>query len=280
MTPALSIILPANDEAAHIALCLEAVLGSDPLERDAPVQIVVVPNGCRDETAQIARSFESVANTRGWMLDVIELSEGSKVAALNAGDRAAKAPSLAYLDADVIVSPALLAQTACALSSDTPRYVSGEVRLSDTRNLVTRAYGLFYLQTPFMKQTAPGCGFFAMNRIGRARWANWPAIISDDTFARLNFAPNERQQVDAPYDWPLVEGMRNLVRVRRRQNAGVDEIAHRFPALIKNDAKSRFSLTAVLRAALRHPLGFCVYGIVALSVRLKPARNNGWDRGR
>lgn len=214
------------------------------------------------------------------MLDVIELSEGSKVIALNAGDTAAKAAILAYVDADVIMSPALLAQTARALDVDAARYVSGEVHLSKSRNLVTRAYGRFYLRTPFMQQVAPGCGFFAMNKAGRARWADWPTIISDDTFARLNFAPSERQQVSAPYDWPLVEGLRNLIRVRRRQNAGVDEIAHRFPDLTQNDAKNRFSPAAVLQAALRHPLGFGIYGFVALSVKLKPAKNREWKRGR
>lgn len=280
MTPALSLILPANNEEAHIGACLQAVLASDSLACDAPVQIVVVPNGCSDATAQIARSYQAKANARGWQLDVIELDQGSKIAALNAGETTALAPAFVYLDADVIVGPALLAQTADALDADDARYVSGQVQLSTSPSFATRAYGAFYLHTPFMRQCAPGCGYFAMNNAGRTRWADWPAIISDDTFARLNFAPDERRQVSAPYEWPLVEGLRNLVRVRRRQNAGVEEIEQRFPDLLKNDAKTRFTPAAIMNAAVRHPIGFLIYGIVALVVKISPARNSEWKRGR
>lgn len=278
--PALSLIIPANNEAAHMARCLSAVLASDPLHDGAAVQIIVVPNGCRDETADIARGFQGQVQARGWHLDVIELAQGSKLAALNAGDAAAKAPALAYLDADVIVSPALLAQTAQVLGADAPAYASGKVQLSRSSSCFTRAYATFYLQTPFMKQPAPGCGYFAMNLAGRARFGEWPAIISDDTFARLSFSAAERHQLDAPYEWPLVEGMNNLIRVRRRQNAGVDELNAKFPDLMRNDAKLRFTPMAVLRAVLRHPIGTLAYGIVALSVKLTPDETGAWERGR
>ena len=156
-TPALSLILPANNEAMHIAACLEAVLASNSLVNDATVQIVVVPNGCSDDTAVIARSFREKAQLRGWKIDVIELEQGSKLAALNAGDTAANAPVLAYLDADVIVSSSLLKETEAVLSGDAPAYASGQVRLSPAKSWATRAYAKFYLQTPFMKQSAPGC---------------------------------------------------------------------------------------------------------------------------
>ncbi len=100
---------------------------------------------------------------------MIELSQGSKLAALNAGDAASDAPIVGYLDADVIVSPALLAQTVAALAGDSPVYASGKVCLTRAQSWSTRAYATFYLQTPFMKQAALGCGFFAMNFAGRAR---------------------------------------------------------------------------------------------------------------
>ncbi|WP_424439191.1 glycosyltransferase family 2 protein [Planktotalea sp.] len=280
MTTALSLILPANNEAAHIQECLNAIMASEPFGDNAAVQIIVVPNGCSDDTANLARGFEPQATKRGWRLDVIELEQGSKLAALNAGEAIAKAPALAYLDADVVVSPKLLAETVAALHNTSPRYASGTVCISRSKSWITRAYATFYLQTPFMKQIAPGCGYFAMNKAGRARWAKWPAIISDDTFARLNFAPGERKQVSARYDWPLVEGLGNLIRVRRRQNAGVDELEHKFPELLVNDAKTRFAPLAILKAALRHPIGVFIYGLVAVTVKLVPAKDAAWDRGR
>jgi glycosyltransferase involved in cell wall biosynthesis len=280
MKPELSLILPANNEAAHMDACLSAVLASAPLPGNGSSQIIVIPNGCTDETADIARRFENPMKVKGWSLEVIELTVGSKLAALNAGDAAARADVLAYLDADVIVSADLLAETVAALHDEAPTYASGQVRLTRSKSLVTRAYATFYLQTPFMKQNAPGCGFFAMNRAGRARWAEWPAIISDDTYARLNFAPDERIEVSASYEWPLVEGLKNLIKVRRRQNAGVTELEAKFPALTKNDAKLKFTLLAVLQAVMRHPIGTLIYGLVSVTVKLRPDKNGEWKRGR
>lgn len=278
MAPALSLILPANNEAAHIARCLDAVLASAPVA--GAVQVIVVPNGCTDDTAQIARGYAQAFCEKGWAFEVIELAEGSKLAALDAGDAAAHGAALAYLDADVIVSPPLLHQTAEALAGEAPRYATGTVQITRAGSAITRAYTTFYLRTPFMRQRAPGCGFFAMNRAGRARWGAWPRIISDDTFARLNFAPDERVQVAAVYDWPLVEGLGNLIRVRRRQNAGVDEIAREHPQLLENDAKTRFARKDLARTVLRHPIGTLVYGIVAMTVKLTPGATNDWRRGR
>ncbi len=280
MPPALTLIIPANNESEHIGSCLSAVLASDPLKSDAPVHIIVAANGCSDDTAQLARGFAAQTESRGWQLDVIELAHGNKIGALNAAEAQAKANALVYLDADVRISPSLLAQTASALQTQAPIYTSGSVKLSPSKSWATRAYGAFYLQTPFMKQPAPGCGYFGMNTAGRARWAEWPAVISDDTLARLSFAPSERIQVEASYEWPLVDGLRNLIKVRRRQNAGVSELAELHPELEANDTKVRFTPMAVIRAVLRHPIGTIIYGTVSLIVKLTPAQSADWKRGR
>lgn len=120
-----------------------------------------------------------------------------------------------------------------------------------------------------------------MNRAGRDRWGAWPRIISDDTFARLNFAPTERVAVAAGYSWPMVEGFVNLVRVRRRQDRGVAEIAARFPDLLVNDDKSRLGAGGLLRRALRDPSGFAAYVAVTLAVRSPLwSSTQVWTRGR
>lgn len=280
MKPALSLILPANNEAAHIQACLQSVVTSDPLPNAGALQVIVVANGCSDDTANRARELVPAFDERGWVLTVLELAQGSKIAALNTGDAAAKAEILGYLDADVILSPAVVAQTVATLSSPQAGYASGVVRLPASDSFVTRCYATFYVQTPFMKQDAPGCGYFAMNRAGRARWAEWPTIISDDTFARLKFAPDERHQFAAPYQWPLVDGLKNLIKVRRRQNAGVNELAKLYPEIFANDSKLRFTLPAALKAAMRHPLGALVYGFVSISVKITVDQGSEWKRGR
>ncbi|MBR9650565.1 glycosyltransferase [Thalassovita aquimarina] len=273
----ISIIIPANNEGPLIGACLTSLLASDMAE--GGMEIVVVANGCSDDTADRARAFSQQVRAKGWGFEVIEMAEGCKLGALNAGDLVATGSSRAYLDADVTVSPDLMRQIAEALDTDAPRYASGQVRIPMPESGASRAYRAFYLTVPFMTDGVPGCGLFAMNAAGRARWDAFPDIISDDTFARLSFAPEERVLVPAPYDWPLVEGFGNLVKVRRRQNIGVAEIATKYPDLLRNDDKRRYGTGRLIATILRHPLGFAVYALVALVVKIGP-NNSGWSRGR
>ena len=283
-----SVILPASNEAGYIGACLEAVLastgiGSPPAKEgvppEAPVEIIVVANACRDGTVAIARSFEAAVAARGWRLAVLDLAEGGKLNALNAGDRAARGAIRIYLDADVTVSPPLLAALVAVLDRPEAAYASGALRIAPARSRVSRAYGRLWSRVPFMTSGVPGCGLFAVNAAGSGRWGAFPSIISDDTFARLQFTPEERVGVAAPYDWPIVEGFARLVRVRRRQDAGVVEIARRYPALLANESKAPVGAVGALRLALGDPIGFAAYAAVALAVRL-PAGGGGWSRGR
>jgi len=275
--PAVSVILPASNEAALIGACLRALGASRWPHRD-PVEVIVIANGCRDDTADRARAEAHGFAERGWSLQVIERTRGGKTGALNAGDAAARGAVRFYLDADVTVSPDLLAQIHTALDTEAPRYASGRVGIS-ARGWLSRGYARIWRQVPFMAQCVPGCGIFAVNAAGRARWGAFPDIISDDTFVRLTFAPAERLAVPAPYDWPIAEGFGNLVRVRQRQDAGVAEIGARYPELLRNDDKPRPAPRHTLSMAMRDPLGFAVYAGVALAVRLRPAPD-GWSRGR
>lgn len=273
--PGLSIIIPASNEAAWIARALAALAASDPVP-DGPVQVIVVANGCSDDTAARADAAAPALRARGWEFSLLERAEGGKPAALDAGDGAATQGSRLYLDADVTVSPPLLAQVMTALHTDAPRYVGATPRIASARSAATRAYARFWAQVPFNRTAAPGYGLFAVNPAGRARWQGWPRIISDDTFARLQFTPDERLQVPAAYDWPLPEGLGPLIRVRARQDRGVAQIARLYPALMAREAKPPAALAPMIRAA---PLGFLVYALVALAVKLG-AGGNGWARGR
>ena len=275
----LSVIVPANNEEDHIGRCLAALVEST-VPRDLPVDIVVAANGCSDRTVERAHGFAQRFEARDWHFTVLDLPDPGKIGALNAGDRAARGALRAYLDADVRVSKPLLGQIVTALNRDTPAFASGHVRIPRPTTTASRAYRRFYLTVPFITHGVPGCGFFAVNAAGRARWGAFPEVIADDIFARLNFAPHERIGVPAGYEWPLVEGWSNLVRVRRRQNAGVAEIARRFPDLMRNEDKPAFTPGAVLQRAVADPVAFAVYSGVAATVRLTPGRRQGWSRGR
>ena len=275
MTGKVNIIIPASNEAALIGACLKALLAS---EGAVSARVIVVANGCRDDTAARARSLAGSFAARGWQLLVIELEQGHKPTALNAGDAQSGPGPRLYLDADVEVSPKLVLQICDILAIGSARYASGTVIIPPAASLASRAYARVYRQVPFMVTGVPGCGLFAVNPAGRARWGAFPDIIADDTFARLNFTPEERFRVPATYSWPVVEGMRALLKVRRRQNAGVREIAAKYPALLENDDKPRFGIRRAAGIALRDPPGFATYAGIGLLARR--GGGNGWSRGR
>src|SRR4051812_5260602 len=79
LVPAFSVIIPAHDEDKVLARCLDTLLEDSEF---GELEVIVVANGCTDRTVQIARSY-------GDQVGVIEISEASKHAALNAGDEAA-----------------------------------------------------------------------------------------------------------------------------------------------------------------------------------------------
>lgn len=272
-----SVLIPAHNEADYLPACLEALLASD----IKAVDVIVIANGCSDNTAEIARGYGEQAEAKGWRLTVLDLTEGGKLNAWNAGEAAATGDVLIYLDADVVVSPQVVPQITQALSTDQPRYAGGHPIVTVAGDdALTRHYTRFWLTTPFMMHGVPGFGVFAMNRIGRARWKAWPDIISDDTFARLNFAPDERLSVPATYDWPMIEGFARLVQVRRRQDIGVAEIETRYPELMAND--DPYDQTQpVWKRALKDPMAFIIFAAVRIAIRLPILRSkNRWVRGR
>ena len=86
----ISVVIPAHNEEAVIASTLRSVL--EGLEQGA--EVLVVCNGCSDDTAAVAGTF-------GLPVRVLEIEPASKVAALNAGDEVAAGYPRIYLDADV-----------------------------------------------------------------------------------------------------------------------------------------------------------------------------------
>lgn len=274
----LTIILPANNEAAWLRPCLEAVLAQD--AGAWPLHVIVSANACTDGTEDIARDMIPDFEARGGRLSVISSSEPGKLGALNRADAQVEGQGIrAYLDADVICDPGLFAQIRAALDTDHPLYATGTLAVAPARSAITRAYAGIWTRLPFVEAGAVGAGLFAVNAAGRARWGAFPDIISDDTFVRLNFSPEDRIEVPARYHWPMVEGFRRLVKVRRRQDAGVEELQRLYPQLFANEGKAPLTKAHLLRLAVTRPFGFLAYIAVHLTVRTRPDEGS-WTRGR
>lgn len=272
---ALSIIIPASNEEHRIGACLASLAAQAGLPQGAAIEVIVVANGCRDATAAVARAAGAPLARRGWALRVVDRPEAGKVGALNAGDAAATSDARLYLDADMVVSELLVAQLLEVLDSPMPLYAGARLVVEPPRALVARLYARFWQRLPFLVDGVSGAGLFAVNGAGRSRWTSFPQIIADDAFVRCLFLPSERRRVEATYVTPLNETFSELVRVRRRQDAGLRELA-RLGWLTKGADAPRPG--HVLRLAARDPLGFGVYAAVRAATRFGQARS-AWDRG-
>lgn len=275
----LSIIIPANNEEGYIGTCLTHLLASE--DPGGPVQVIVVANGCSDDTVGEAKAKSDEFSKRGWRLDVLDLPEGGKIRALNAGDRAAIYDRRIYLDADIVPTPPLISALAKELARSEPSFAGGTLMIPSPRSFISRRYSRFWLRLPFFAHHIHGCGVYAVNAAGRKRWREFPSVIADDGFARLQFELHEMHGAKAAYSWPITEGFANLVRVRRRQDEGSAEIRRLYPELAARAVPTAPSLGQKIGLALRDPIGFAVYSAVAIAVRLPVFKTQSrWYRGR
>jgi glycosyltransferase involved in cell wall biosynthesis len=120
----LSIIIPASNEEGYLGACLGALLASDAVA----AEVIVVANGCRDATADVARGFAGQFATRDWGFSVLDLVEGSKPGALNAGDAVAVGDMRVYLDADVVVTRGTDARSGNVCGGDTTHSTGAQWR--------------------------------------------------------------------------------------------------------------------------------------------------------
>ena len=177
--PRMSVVIPAHNEEAVIQRALRGM-------RDDRLEILVVANGCRDATADRARAIDPE-------IQVVEIAEASKIAALNAGDAATMLFPRAYVDADVEVGAGTLLALAAVLDSGLALVASPQVELDlSGANRWVRAYYAVWQLSAFRQTGHIGSGIYALSEEGRARFGRFPPVIGDDRFVQGLFAPSER----------------------------------------------------------------------------------------
>ncbi|MAM86230.1 MAG: hypothetical protein CME36_02845 [unclassified Hahellaceae] len=247
----LSVVIPAHNEAAVIGRCLSSLLSSyeaGDATADAGLQVVVVCNGCRDDTAAIARSFQS----RFHQLLVVETGTASKSVALNLGDEHADHFPRVYLDADIVTSFAALRSAAKALeASEALLCVAPEMRVDTSQSsLSVRAFYSVWLRLPYFTDgRMVGSGVYILSRQGRERFDRFPDIISDDGFVRSRFEKHERQTipgssftVQAPANLP------SLINIKTRVRTGNMELECRYPGASIGGETTGGAVASLVRA--------------------------------
>lgn len=184
-----SIVIPAHNEGRVIGRLLDALLADTP---DSGPDIVVVCNGCTDDTA-------SVAGARGPRVRVVEIPTPSKHRALRVGDEHARGFPRLYVDADVVFGAADVRALSEALASGPGLLAAApgrDIPLSGCAWPV-RAYYRVWQRLPAVREGLFGRGVIAVTEPGHARLAALPPLMADDLAASLAFAPQERRVVEA-----------------------------------------------------------------------------------
>lgn len=224
----LSVIIPAHNEASVIQATLQSLLAN---KIDGEMQIIVVANGCTDDTADRARAVAGP-------IEVIETPVGSKTNALNLGDRAAKFFPRAYVDADIQLSPNALQKVIDTFRNDPNCRVCAPVAKHVYKgwNPFLAGYYKLWRSLPYVRNAIMGSGFYAVDKKLRDRFVDFPAITADDKFIRNLSRPTERRVIEGCNTFiNMPETFAELLKVKTRWTYGAMELQEARPDLNVND---------------------------------------------
>jgi hypothetical protein len=238
----LSIVIPAHNEEQVVGRLLGQLVSS---AEEGELDIVVVANGCTDNTAEVAASF-------GPLVRALSIPVASKREALDTGNRAAEGFPRLYVDADVELRTEDARELCQALQRPGVLAAGPERKLAMTaRRWPIRWYYDVWARLPEVRHGLFGRGVIGVSEAGYARIAAMPPVLADDLAASLVFSPGERMIV--PGAMVTVHPPRtfaDLLRVRTRAAMGVNQIEHTEAA---PDSTARTRPADLLTMARRDP---------------------------
>lgn len=259
-----SVIVPACNEAAVIARTLR------PLSHAASAgffELIVVCNGCTDSTADVARSIDGVK--------VIELNEGSKPAALNAGDTAATLWPRLYLDADIQITAASVLAVLDRLTEQDVMAARPDYEHDLSRSSVwVRGYYRARNRIPRCQTSLWGAGAYGLSEAGHKRFGEFPLITGDDLYVDSLFSHFEKAVVATePSIVTPPTRLGSLLAILRRSHRGEVELS-------SEAARPLRTARAVLSSIRGPKSGFdaAIYLGMALARRCSRQASVAWER--
>lgn len=213
-TPIGSVVIPAHNEGRVLGRTLRPLAAA---ARSGRLEVVVVCNGCSDDTAAIAAGFDGVR--------VVETSTASKTAALNLGDRTATTWPRLYLDADIEISPGAIASVFAELAGHSLLAARPLFRYDTVgASLLVQSYYRARNRMPAMSASLWGAGAYAVARDGHDRIREFPPLMADDLFIDASFSSAEKTIVATqPVKVRTPRSVRALIAVLSRQRRGNTE---------------------------------------------------------
>ena len=262
-----SIVIPAHNESNVINLTVTSVL-QQTSNKD---EVIVIANGCSDNTANIIHEFEP-------HISVIEISVPSKTNALNLGDSQVSSFPRIYMDADIQLTKGSLSKIIDALSTGDLLAVSPEPQMDlSNSSWAVKAYYDIWLSLPYCQLGMMGSGVYALSEEGRQRFDTFPDIIADDGYVRALFKENERGMVKGAV--AIVKAPTNLhwlLKIKVRSRLGQMELAQKYPELLKNEQNDyTTALSKLIKCPSKWPK-LALYLYVSLISRLLAKRKLGY----
>lgn len=226
---AFTVIIPAHNEEAVIARCLETLSQGRP--HGDQMQIIVAANGCTDRTVEIASATAPDAI-------VLDLPVGSKTLAMNAATRIASHFPRIFLDADICCEYHSLAALAATLRQPGVMAASPAIKvdLAHSGPLV-KSYYRVWLTQPYIRQAMVGSGCFGLSQAGYDQIGDFPEITGDDVWVYTRFSHAERRNIDTDTAgrpvWFTVSPPRRIadqIRVETRRRLGNEQVLKLYPS--------------------------------------------------
>lgn len=259
-----TVVIPAHNESRVIGRLLRYLA---PAVSSGEVNVIVVANGCTDNTAEAAAAF-------GPSIRVLSVPVASKHAALVAGDHAATDFPRVYVDADVEVRATDVLALAAELRQPGVLAAAPERAMELTgRPWPVRWYYDVWARLPEVRHGLFGRGVIAVSEQGHERIAGLPPLLADDLAASLSFAPHERRIVaGAQVVFHTSRTFADLLRRRVRAATGVAQI-ERTKQAPDATASTRISdLFAIVRSDWRMTPKVALFLSVAVLARLRARR--------
>ncbi len=252
----IAVIVAAHDEADVIGGRVANLRAQE--DPGAPVEIVVVADGCTDETAAVARAAGAT---------VIEQERRGKVAALHAAVAATDGELLVLTDANTRFAPSALRELVAPLADPRVGIAAGDLRYEDAKEAAAGGEALYWRYETAIKEAASRCGLLLMGAGGiyAVRRSDWPLDLApdlaDDSYVPLKLHREGRVHAYVPEAVAWERAGAKMSEEWRRRVRMVAQDVRVAQALSFGWPNRNTAFALVSQKALRwclFPLGLCI----------------------